>query len=247
MRLPEIFKNPRVAAITGIILGLILGLMVGWWLWPVEYTDAVPAILKQQYQEEYLRMAVDSYRINQDSDLAFQRWVNLGTTAPSLLDAILKNPGAQKPALISDYQGAIESRIGPIALPSDSSPTVPPTDTSTTSSTTPPSALTFLWIAGAILAVGVIGWAVYRYMLRPILYGKHASTGEVSAARQAQDFSKSVERTDFAGLGLAKPVTQNMTTYVLGDDLYDESFSIDSQAGEFLGEYGVGVSETMGV
>ena len=38
-----------------------------------------------------------------------------------------------------------------------------------------------------------------------------------------------------------------MTTYVLGDDLYDESFSIDSQAGEFLGEYGVGVSETMGV
>lgn len=247
MRLPEIFKNPRVAAITGVILGLILGLMVGWWLWPVEYTDAVPAILKQQYQEEYLRMAVDSYRINQDPDLAFQRWVNLGPTAPALLDAILKNPGAQKPALISEYQRAIESRIGPIALPSPSSPTVSPTDTSTTSSTTPPSALTFLWIAGAILAVAVIGWAVYRYMLRPILYGKHASTGEVSAARQAQDFSKAVERTDFAGLGLAKPVTQNMTTYVLGDDLYDESFSIDSQAGEFLGEYGVGVSETMGV
>ena len=90
MRLPEIFKNPRVAAITGVILGLILGLMVGWWLWPVEYTDAVPAILRQQYQEEYLRMAVDSYRINQDPDLAFQRWVNLGTTAPALLDAILR-------------------------------------------------------------------------------------------------------------------------------------------------------------
>ena len=38
-----------------------------------------------------------------------------------------------------------------------------------------------------------------------------------------------------------------MTTYVLGDDLYDESFSIDTASGDFLGEYGVGVSETIGV
>jgi hypothetical protein len=38
-----------------------------------------------------------------------------------------------------------------------------------------------------------------------------------------------------------------MTTYVLGDDLYDESFSIDTASGDFLGEYGVGVSETIGI
>ena len=62
MRLPEIFKNPRVAAITGVILGLILGLMIGWWLWPVDYTDAVPEILTQGYQEEYLRMSIDFLR-----------------------------------------------------------------------------------------------------------------------------------------------------------------------------------------
>ena len=43
MRLPDIFKNPRMAAIAGVILGLALGLLVGWVLWPVKYTDAVPA------------------------------------------------------------------------------------------------------------------------------------------------------------------------------------------------------------
>ena len=32
---------------------------------------------------------------------------------------------------------------------------------------------------------------------------------------------------------------------MLGDDLYDDSFSIDSPAGEFLGEFGVGVSDTL--
>jgi hypothetical protein len=38
-----------------------------------------------------------------------------------------------------------------------------------------------------------------------------------------------------------------MTTYMLGDDLYDDSFSIDAPTGEFLGECGVGISETIGV
>jgi hypothetical protein len=64
---------------------------------------------------------------------------------------------------------------------------------------------------------------------------------------QAAEASRQAERTDFQSLGLAPPITQTMTTYVLGDDLYDESFSIDTGGGEFLGEYGVGVSETIGV
>ena len=54
-------------------------------------------------------------------------------------------------------------------------------------------------------------------------------------------------KTNFESLGVAPPITQNMTTYVLGDDLYDESFSIDTAGGDFLGEYGVGVSETIGI
>jgi hypothetical protein len=34
---------------------------------------------------------------------------------------------------------------------------------------------------------------------------------------------------------------------VIGDDLFDDSFSIDAPSGEFLGECGVGISETIGV
>jgi hypothetical protein len=64
---------------------------------------------------------------------------------------------------------------------------------------------------------------------------------------QAVEMSRKAEKTNFEQMGLAPPITQTMTTYVLGDDLYDESFSIDTQAGEFMGEYGVGVSESIGV
>ena len=59
--------------------------------------------------------------------------------------------------------------------------------------------------------------------------------------------NRSAERTDFQSEGQDQPVAQFMTTYMAGDDLYDDSFSIDSPSGEFLGECGVGISETIGV
>lgn len=43
------------------------------------------------------------------------------------------------------------------------------------------------------------------------------------------------------------PIQQFMTTYMLGDDSYDDSFSIDAPSGAFLGECGVGISEAIGV
>jgi hypothetical protein len=93
------------------------------------------------------------------------------------------------------------------------------------------------------LILAVIAFGAF-YFLRRIFRPR---SGTVSAAMQANEASIAAEKTDFQSLGLAPPVTQMMTTYVLGDDLYDESFSIDTQGGDFLGEYGVGISETIGV
>jgi len=43
------------------------------------------------------------------------------------------------------------------------------------------------------------------------------------------------------------PLAEFVTTYVLGDDHYDPSFSIELESGEFLGECGVGISETISI
>jgi hypothetical protein len=91
-----------------------------------------------------------------------------------------------------------------------------------------------------------MGVAVAAIIFLQRLLGKRGS-GEPTPVMQAVEISKNTQRTNFEQLGLAPPITQTMTTYVLGDDLYDESFSIDTQGGEFLGEYGVGVSEAIGV
>ena len=94
-------------------------------------------------------------------------------------------------------------------------------------------------IAGVAL-LGVLGAIIFFFRPR-------SRTKEATPVMQAQEYTRQAERTNFETLGLASPITQSMTTYVLGDDLYDESFSIDSPTGEFLGEYGVGISETIGV
>ena len=236
----NILKNARVAAIAGVVLGLALGLLVGWIMWPVEYTDAPPSNLSLRFQQDYLRMAVDSYHSNKDGVSAIQRWSDLGDQAPDVLQSIVDEPGEQRPGWIMEYKSFIESQ-GLNVVPSGASPPAeePPAPGENASKT--PSTQTLLFIAvGSILALLVIGGSIWYFFLRA-----PKSTGEVSAARQAQQIAKSTEKTDFQTLGLAKPITQTMTTYVLGDDLYDESFSIDAASGDFLGEYGVGVSETM--
>jgi hypothetical protein len=43
------------------------------------------------------------------------------------------------------------------------------------------------------------------------------------------------------------PMAQFVTSYAIGEDYYDQSFSIETPSGEFLGECGVGISEAIGV
>jgi hypothetical protein len=42
------------------------------------------------------------------------------------------------------------------------------------------------------------------------------------------------------------PTARSMSTYLLNDDTYDDSFSIETAAGKFLGEMGGGISKTLG-
>jgi len=47
---------------------------------------------------------------------------------------------------------------------------------------------------------------------------------------------------------MEQPLATFRTTYTIGDDLYDDSFSIESPAsGDFLGECGVGIAEAIGI
>jgi hypothetical protein len=225
----NLLKNMRVVLILGVVLGLLLGLIIGWGIWPVKWTDASPEVLRADLQKDYLRMTIDSYNRTGDPNLAMQRWNNLGSAAGSVYGQLQTDPGYLNQTDIQNFGMLVQSVTG-----------TPVTTTPTNTASSPlGNAIVYASIAIIIILLGLGGLYLWRLLRK--------STGPVTAVMQAAEASRQAERTDFQSLGLAPPITQTMTTYVLGDDLYDESFSIDTGGGEFLGEYGVGVSETVGV
>ena len=225
----NLLKNTAVAIGVGVVLGLLIGLLIGWVIWPVQWTDATPQVLRADLQEDNLRMAIDSFARTGDQATAVRRWDDLGTAAGPALNRIQANPDGTDPAAIQQYVNTIQAAKG------GQIPTTP---------VTPPagSGLSSLVILSSLVVLVLVAVGAI-YLLRLLRKGP----GTVTPVMQGAELSRQVERTDFQSLGLAQPITQTMTTYVLGDDLYDESFSIDTGGGEFLGEYGVGVSETIGV
>ena len=235
MGLPDLFKKPLVAAIAAGVAGLVLGLLFAWVIWPTQFTDATPEALSQVHQEDYLRMTIDSFGVNPDPELARIRWQNLGQeSAATAFQAVQQNPGKQNPGAILKFKAALESQ---------GISTEPGAGSKPSTKFSIPGGI-WLWV-GLIFAI--FAAAVVFYFGRRLLGTKKIEPEDFSPARQAQEIARASEKTDFAKMGLQDPITRTMTTYVLGDDLYDESFSIDAPTGEFLGEYGVGISETIGV
>jgi hypothetical protein len=223
----NLLKNTMVALGLGAILGLILGLIIAWGIWPVQWTDGTPEVLRADLQEDYLRMAIESYSHTGDVNAAVRRWDDLGAAAAPTFMRVQVDPGYVGPAAVQEYGNVIQAAKGAIQA-------TPAGGTSTAGS--------FVLYASLLVVIALVAaGAIYLWRLL------RKNTGPVTAVMQGAEISRQVERTDFQSLGLAPPITQTMTTYVLGDDLYDESFSIDTAGGEFLGEYGVGVSETIGV
>lgn len=229
-----LLKKLPVMPVLLLIAGFLFGLLFGYVIAPVNFVDATPAYLRADLQEDYLRMAIDSFRLNADPNLAVQRWQNLGPGAQEAYNRIQEDPRGADPGVIKIYGEVITSVLSDVIDANASASDALGGSTLTRTA--------FIAVGGFFL-LGVIAAGV-MYLSR---YLRKRETAEVTTVVQDTEVSRNAEKTNFEDMGLAPPITQTMTTYVLGDDLYDESFSIDTEAGEFMGEYGVGVSESIGV
>ncbi|MFQ5593518.1 MAG: hypothetical protein ACE5HA_05155 [Anaerolineae bacterium] len=67
-------RNVQIGAAVGLIVGLLLGWFVlGWWVAPVQWVDAGPGDLHEDWQRHWVAMTVDSYLISGDSQAAEDR------------------------------------------------------------------------------------------------------------------------------------------------------------------------------
>jgi hypothetical protein len=293
-KIRQLVGKPLVAAVIGFVLGLIIGLpLLGWWVFPVQWTDAAPQHLRQDVKVDYLRMAIDSYAVNHDAGLAQQRFLALGPGAQDLLTA-LKNDSLVDQKDLAQFSTVVTGKVIAVATNPAATP-VPGTQVAKTTKTKVPKAsatpqagkasatlkagqatatlstqklleqlLTgtpsvaaaapqaagktsnfLIYALGALCVLTLIVAAVLLYLF-VFRKSKGGSKGQ-SLVQQETDASKAAVKTDYGAQGQEAPIAQFMSTYMLGDDLYDDSFSIDSPTGEFLGECGVGISDTIGV
>lgn len=224
-------RTVLVALIGGIILGLVLGLVIGWGIWPVEWRNAAPGHLHPDFRDDYLLWVANQYAENNDQEwarakLGVEYWEE--GTFVEVVEQLAAQRGGQEAVRLRALKVLAET----------------PSETASTE----PTQGGGLWdsvfkICGVgLLVVALVAVGVFLFMR--------------IRARQ-------VEPEDVgAGVGVAKeyvpsedvvwgpdgpPLIRFPTTYVSGDDHYDPSFSIELENGEFMGECGVGVSETIGV
>jgi len=202
------------------VIGVLFGWFVlGWGIAPVKWVNAAPQHLEPSWREDYLRMVIESYAINGNAELARMRYQGLGKDAPQVLAAVEREPGYLNPADVARFKAEIANQVEAAgAFPEESG------------ATSRPGFLGGLLGLCLVVLVGLaaIGAVVY-------LRSKMAQKG------RAQTASGAVQM--FSAEGTTGPISSYRTTYTLGDDYFDESFSIDSASGEFLGEAGLSISE----
>jgi hypothetical protein len=223
-------NSPPIMAAVGLVVGIILGLLYGWVISPVKFIDGNIVQLRDDLKVEYLRMAIDSYALNQDVALAEYRYGQLGENASTILSDIEFNPEDQLVSDIDSFRAVVEMSVITDPLEDD----LPGEEKSGN------NLLKWALLVTVVLA----GALVVRYFL-----GKRTAGGisPKKAANLAEEITTKIDSPDYGEKGEAPPMHQFVTTYVLGDNLFDDSFSVESAAGEFLGECGVGISEAIGV
>ena len=222
--------NPLVLAVGGIVVGLLLGLILFWGLIPPKATDVAPVLLQSGYRDYYLSLVAKEFSVTKDLAQAKnmlgadrEGWSSKQIVAD--LKKLSGTPGRADKVQLDMLAAELDKGGG----------------------TAPAAAgggINWGLLLISLLALLILAFAFFAFLL-PRLRGPQELKPGTSAAVRSAQASKSVEATTWAGEEV-KPLAQFVTAYEIGDDRYDLSFSVETPTGDFLGECGVGISETIG-
>jgi len=232
--LKSLLDRKWILAVACLVVGIALGLIYAWQIDELEVINTTPDMLRQDLREDYLRMAVDSYSVNREIALAIQRYESLGEYAEDVLQAIGEEPGFVDPSALQNFRAVITLPIPPETGDE-------PVDAAEEESASPWRII--LPVGGVIVLVGVLIATFLARRSRMIDSGQHYSPQPTRDLSQIPEVRVSAGETT----PMREPLATFRTTYNLGDDSYDDSFSIESAAGDFLGECGVGIADVIGV
>jgi hypothetical protein len=235
----DITNRKWVLPLVAAIIGVAIGMVYAWVINPVQWVDGEPQQLRADLQEDYMRMAIDSHSVNRDAELALIRFEALGENGSATLVAVSEDPQELSPNAIQSFRAVIEI--------DEESGEADATDRSILDRVSG----FIIPICGATVLIGLVLAVVLVLRAR----GRDNEEGVVlpepdiaepsfdpvmqeMPPEQPLQFEPEVAGDD--------SLATFRTIYALGDDDYDDSFSIESPTGDFLGECGVGIGDLIG-
>ncbi len=228
----ENVNRSMLVGLGAFIAGFFIGLVIfGWNLTPVRWTGGGPQHLHEVDQELYLITLARLYSFDNNQQHvqdALGRWEE----APAAICALANENRTTDPAEAQrlDALAAVFSAQGCAAVP-----------------VTGEEAEEGGGLGGLLIVLLLIG--LFVALLAVILYVVRRPD-----SRPRETFSYPEEMAGTTAVGLeddrdisATPIARFQTSYARGHDTYDDSFSIENAQGDFLGECGVGISESIGM
>ncbi|MBP6016344.1 MAG: hypothetical protein KA586_06455 [Candidatus Promineofilum sp.] len=257
-------QRPGLAALIAFIAGLIIGLVVlGWGLFPVEYTGADPSGLFSEYQATFVRNAAELYAFDNNQDKLRAALNGWGGDAVACELAQNSLDPADRQRLVAAATIVNNTGCGSLAapgivpglqatLPPGVTATLPGAETAEGGSGILPLLLLLLLLLLLVVAIFYV-WNRRRTLMEGTgeddLAYNDGVTGQ-KAARPTYTRPGATAATAAAAAAASQPtpvpIARFRTVYTRGHDTYDDSFSIENANGDFLGECGVGISETIG-
>ena len=234
----RLFVGLAVGVVFGLGVGLILGLVFAYQIAPVEWTDAAPTDLRVDYAAYYWELVAESYSKHGNLEKARTQ---LGEWDAENREAALERAYIESSPEAQMYLDSLTTKIGVAeAQPSE---TVTPQETPATEPEAVGGGVSDL-IARLAVVLLVALVLVIAALLIVRIRRRGAAAPEEPVEEEPPEWLATLHPQE------AEPALPALghfvTSYSLGNDTYDESFSIETSAGEFLGECGVGISETIG-
>ena len=236
-----LLERKWVLPLIALMIGIAIGVFYAWIIAPVEWVDGIPEQMREDLRQDYIRMIIDSYSVNNDADLAVSRYQNLGKYAEETLEKLATNPGKIEPSALQTFRSTVEIFVPD--LPDQQAPDGPDGDSGSGGVIDTVLKLLpyFCAVSAVVLVVAIVIVVLRRRSddVEELPEEHYIPTVEYEPTELDLRFTEPEANSE--------PLATFRTIYSLGDDLYDDSFSIESPTGDFLGECGVGIGDIIGV
>nr|WP_290666985.1 hypothetical protein [Ardenticatena sp.] len=251
---------PQWLVLVGFVLGLIVGLVYAYQINPVEWKDALPIDLRQDYKEQWVLMAARAYAIEQNSELALERMRSFSKEeATDLLNRVYQDAATE-----SDREQL--RQFGALFGIDVGAATQLPTGEGAGEQTPPPAEqpeeggslfgtlirLCLVGVVALLVAVGALQFWTNRRRKAGELFepgARREPTLDLSVEPEAEGafggYEEPLPETGPMPAVGEKSIGRFTTRYEYGSDNFDMSFSIQLPDNTYLGECGVGVGDIL--